>query len=195
MTRKKTSFYTHYPTSVVDGRKVVGNLIKETIEDPDKPGYIKYRDKITIERSTGNTGLSQDSQKYKQKIVKEYNPDIMDTRSRVHTKKYGSKYTIILDCSEIFIEISQIGHNDDQVRLIRLGSADQNSCFIPDVDIRFENKPIEFKLLCEYIGVNQKTLLDQCKAIASKFIPLVEYEADNFHQLERKKLVKKTQIR
>lgn len=195
MSRKKISDYVNYPTSIVNGKKIVGNLIKEPITDPDT-GYITgYRDFITIDRSPVDTSLSKDSAKYKQKIVKEYNPDILDTRSRVHTKKYGSKYTIVLDHSEIFLEISQIGHNDDHTRLIRLGIADCNSCFIPDIDIKFESKIITFRLLCEYIGVTQKTLLDQCKAIALHYIYKPDQNSGNDYQIKRKLMIKKTQIR
>ncbi len=194
MSRKKTSFYINYPTSVVDGKKIVGSLIKEPIADDT--GYITgYRDKISIERSPVDTSLSKDSAKYKQKIVKEYNPDILDTRSRVHSKKYGSKYTIVLDHSEIFIELAQIGRRYDQVRLIRLGVSDCNSCFIPDTYVRFENKLISFYLLCEYIGVTPRTLLDQCKAIALHYTYNDDQNSGNDYQKKRKNLVKKTQIR
>lgn len=196
MSRKKISDYVQYPTSIVDGRKIVGNLTKQAIADPDKPGYVKeYRDRITLDRSPVNVSLSKNSPKYKQKSVKQYDPGILDQRSRIHSKKYGSRYTLILDCSEVWIELSQIGKNDDQVRLIRLGSADHNSCFIPDMDVNFEGKIIDFSILCEYIGVSVKSLLNQCKAIALKYKPLKDRISDNSYQLERKKLVKKTQIR
>lgn len=195
MSRKKISDYVNYPTSIVNGKKIVGNLIKEPITDPDT-GYITgYRDFITIDRSPVDTSLSKDSAKYKQKIVKEYNPDILDTRSRVHTKKYGSKYTIVLDYNGVWIELAQIGKNDDQIRLIRLGSADQNSCFIPDIDIKFESKIITFGLLCEYIGVTPRTLLNQCKAIALHYSYNDDQNSGNDYQKKRKNLVKKTQIR
>lgn len=196
MTRRKISDYVKYPTSVIDGKKVVGTIEKVPYTYPGSDRIMGYKEQITMKKSPVNTSLSKDVSKHRQKTVKQYDPGILNTRSRVHTKKHGSKYTLVLNTDCIYLELSQLGRNlDNEVRTMKIGIVSKG-CFIPLDRIVFTDRGYEIgrdiSWVSNYIGVPVKTLLNQCKAIASNHKPHIEHDRyDNSdHNNKIRKLIK-----
>lgn len=194
--RKKITDYIQYPTSVVDGKKIVGTIEKVPYTYPGTDRIMGYKEQITVKKSLVDTSLSKDVSKHKQKSVRQYDPGVLNARSRVHTKKHGSKYTLVLNTDCIYLELSQLGDNlDSEVRIMKIGTI-SNGCFIPSDRIVFADRGYtigrDIYWVARFVGVSLKTLLNQCKAIALQHKPHIEKERyDNTHHNNKiRKLIK-----
>jgi hypothetical protein len=148
-----------------------------------------------------------------------YDPELLDKRSRIHNKKFGSKYTLLLIGDSVYIELSQSGtYYDNQVRTIRLGSINPNNCFIPDLMIRFNhtkkvglsneiikvndrvisttnNHDCDLWEFCEYVGVSLSTLLKQCKKLALRYSPPRDQYDNRVERNKQRSRLKKIKIK